>query len=55
MPIFEVRIWVSESRYYTVEAQDEDCEFKIAANVYMGVIEDHFYTDGYTITEDGCT
>lgn len=38
MPIYEVKIWVSESRYYTVEADDEDEAYN-----KVRTMEPHFF------------
>ncbi len=41
MPIFEVKIWVSESRYYTVEAEDEDEAYAKAESSEPTFVKNH--------------
>jgi hypothetical protein len=51
MPKFEVRIWVSETRYYTVEADDVDDAYAKAECSEPTFVKTH--DTEYEATEEG--
>jgi hypothetical protein len=41
MPIFDIKIWVSESRYYTIEAEDADEAYEKAEWSSPNFVKNH--------------